>query len=68
MAKLHEIQGYVVVLDKVVHITRVFEAPRDEGAQFNVQMAGGVRLQLKYPDRAQATLERDLLIEALREL
>ena len=66
MAKIHEIQGYVVVLDKIVHVTRVFEAPKNQGAQFNIQLAGNARLQLKFPDRAQATLERDLLIEALQ--
>jgi hypothetical protein len=67
MANIHEIQGYVVVLDKVVHITRVFEAPKQQGAQFNVQLLGNAKLQLKYPDRAQATLERDLLIQALAD-
>ena len=67
MAAIHEIQGYVVVLDKIVHITRVFEAPKQEGAQFNLQLLGNARLQLKYPDRAQATLERDLLIKALSD-
>ena len=66
MAKTHEIQGYAVVLDKIVHVTRVFEAPKNQGVQFNVQLLGNARLQLKYPDRAQATLERDLLIQALQ--
>jgi hypothetical protein len=66
MAKIHEIQGYVIVLDKIVQVTRVFEAPKNQGAQFNVQLMGNARLQLKFPDRAQGTLERDLLIEALR--
>jgi len=65
MAKIHEIQGYAVVLDKVVHITRVFAADKHQGAQFNVQLLGDARLQLKYPDRGQATLDRDLLIQAL---
>ena len=68
MAKIHEIQGYVVVLDKVVHLTRIFKADKDQGMQFNVQLAGEARLQLKYPDLARATLERDLLIEALKTL
>jgi len=56
----------VVVLDKVVHITRVFEAKNGEGAQFNVQLMGSAKLMLKFPDRATATLERDLLIKALK--
>ena len=67
MARVHEIQGYVLVLDKVVHLTRVFEADNDEGAQFNIRLLGDSRLQLKYPDRASATLERDLLIKAIKE-
>jgi hypothetical protein len=65
MADLHHIQGYAVVLDKIVHVTRVFQGDGAAGAQFNVQLLGNARLQLKYPDRAQATLERDTLIRAL---
>ncbi len=67
MAKIHEVKGYVVVLDKIIHITRVFEAKNDEGAQFNIQLLGDSKLQLKFPDRATATLERDLLVKALSE-
>ncbi len=67
MAKIYEIKGYVVVLDKIVHVTRVFEAKNGEGAQFNVQLMGTAKLLLKFPDRAAATLERDLLIKALKE-
>ena len=67
MAKIHEIQGYAIVLDKVIHITRVFEAANDEGAQVNVQLIGDALLKLKFKDRATATLERDLLIKAIRE-
>ena len=67
MAKVHEIQGYAVVLDKVVHVTRVFEAANDEGAQVNIQLLGNSLLKLKFKDRATATLERDLLVKALRE-
>ena len=55
----------MIVLDKVVHVTRVFEAPKAQGVQFNIQLLGDARLQLKFPDRARATLDRDLLIEAL---
>ena len=68
MAEIHELQGYMVVLDKVVHITRIFKADKDQGMQFNVQMVGDARLQLKYPDLARATLDRDLLIEALKAM
>ncbi|MEM7706020.1 MAG: hypothetical protein AAF358_10735 [Pseudomonadota bacterium] len=67
MARIHEVKGYVVVLDKIIHITRVFEAKNEEGAQFNIQLLGDSKLQLKFPDRAAATLERDLLIKALSE-
>ncbi len=62
---LYEFERYTVVLDKVVHITQVFSAG-DEGYQFNVNMEGNVRLKLKYPDRGEATLARDLFIKALR--
>ncbi|MFK7957214.1 MAG: hypothetical protein AB8B96_14050 [Lysobacterales bacterium] len=67
MARIHEVKGYAVVLDKIVHVTRVFEAKNGEGAQFNVQLVGNAKLLLKFPDRATATLERDLLIKALKE-
>lgn len=67
MAKLHEIQGYVLALDKIVHITRVFAADNDQGAQFNVRLLGNTLLKLKFPDRAAAALDREMLIKALRE-
>lgn len=67
MAKIHEIQGYAVVLDKIVHVTRVFEASNDEGAQVNIQLIGNTLLKLKFKDRATATLERELLIKAVKD-
>ncbi len=67
MANIHEIKGYVVVLDRIVHLTRVFEAKNGEGAQFNIQLDGNAKLLLKFPDRATATLERDLLVKALKD-
>lgn len=67
MAKIHEVQGYVVALDKILYLTRVFEAADEQGAQFNIRMLGDSRLQLKFADRAAATLERELLVKALRE-
>lgn len=66
MAAVYEIQGYSLVLDKVVFVTRVFEAAGNAGAQFNVKLLSG-RLQLKFPNRADATLTRDLLVKALAE-
>lgn len=65
MSAIHEIQGYVLVLDKIIHLTRVFEANQKEGSQFNVRMVDGVLLNLKFEDRATATLHRDLLVKAL---
>ena len=67
MAAIHEVQGYVLVLDKVVHITRVFEANNEQGAQFNVRLVGDTLLKLRFPDRTQATLEREMLVKALKE-
>ncbi|MEM9304946.1 MAG: hypothetical protein AAGE01_22735 [Pseudomonadota bacterium] len=64
--KTHEIQGYVLVLNQVVHITRVFTAP-EEGFQFNIGLTSGTLIKLKYPDRATAVLKRDLLIEAIND-
>lgn len=66
MAAVHDIQGYTIVLDKIVHITRIFEAPNDEGTQFNVRLTAG-RLELKFPNRAEATLQRELLIKAIKQ-
>ncbi|MDX1570395.1 MAG: hypothetical protein R3200_07910 [Xanthomonadales bacterium] len=68
MAAVHEIQGFVLVLDKIVHITRVFEASDEQGAQFNVRLMGDTLLKLRFPDRAQATLEREMLVKALKEI
>ena len=44
MEKTYELQGYVIVLDKVVFITRVFEAEGGEGFQFNIRFTGDLRL------------------------
>jgi len=66
MAAVHDINGYTIVLDKIVHITRIFEAPRSQGTQFNVALVSGTRLQLKFPDPTKATLERELLIKAIK--
>jgi hypothetical protein len=37
--KVFELQGYAIVLDKVVFLTRVFEAEDGEGYQFNIRGA-----------------------------
>lgn len=64
---VYETQGYAIVLDKVVFLTRVFKAEADEGYQFNIALAGDVRLSPKYPTRHEADLERELLLKAIRE-
>jgi len=64
---IHEIQGYAVVADKVVFVTRVFKAEGDEGYQFNIVFSGEVRLTLRFPTRHEADLERELLLKTVRE-
>lgn len=63
--KIYELQGYAIVLDKVVFVTRVFEAEEDEGFQFNVRFSGDLRLAPKFATRPEADLQRSLLIRAL---
>jgi hypothetical protein len=63
--KVYELQGYAIVLDKVVFVTRVFEAEEGEGFQFNVRFAGDLRLAPKFATRPEADLQRSLLIRAL---
>jgi hypothetical protein len=64
---VYDLQGYAVVLDKVVFVTRVFEAEGEEGFQFNVRFAGEARLAPKYPARHEADLQRELFLKALKE-
>ena len=63
--KVYELQGYAIVLDKIVFITRVFEADDGEGFQFNLRFAGDIRLSPRFPTRHEADLQRRLLIKAL---
>jgi hypothetical protein len=63
---VYDLQGYAIVLDQVIHVTRVFEAENSEGFQFNIRLSGDARLTLKYPDLAEATLQRELFVKALR--
>lgn len=65
--KVYELQGYTIVLNKVVLLTRVFEAEDNEGYQFNVRFTGDLRLAPKFPTRHEADLQRSLLIKALNE-
>ena len=64
---VYDLQGYAIVLDKVVFVTRVFEAEGEEGFQFNVRFAGDPRLTLKFPARHEADLQRELFLKALRD-
>lgn len=62
---VYDLQGYAVVLEKVVFVTRVFEADGGEGFQFNVRFSGDLRLAPRYPTRHEADLQRSLLVKAL---
>jgi hypothetical protein len=63
--KTYDLQGYAIVLDKVVFITRVFEAEEGEGYQFNIRFTGDLRLAPRFPTRHEADLQRILLLKAL---
>jgi hypothetical protein len=65
--KVFELQGYAIVLDKVIFVTRVFEAEDGEGYQFNIRFAADVRLAPRFPTRHEADLQRSLLLKALSE-
>ncbi len=62
---IFELQGYAIVLDKVVFLTRVFEAEGGEGYQFNIRFAGDLLLTPRFPTRHEADLQRSLLLKAL---
>ena len=63
--RVYDLQGYAIVLDKIVFVTRVFEADEGEGFQFNVRFSGDLRLAPKFPTRHEADLQRSLLLKAL---
>jgi hypothetical protein len=63
--KTYGLQGYAIVLDKIVFLTRVFEAEDGEGFQFNIRFTGDLRLAPKFPTRHEADLQRSLLLKAL---
>jgi hypothetical protein len=65
--KVIELQGYAMVLDKVVFVTRVFAAEDNEGYQFNIRFVGEVLLSPKFPTRHEADLQRSLLLRALND-
>ncbi len=63
--KIHQIKNYTIVLDKVVFLSGIFLAA-DDSFQFNIKLIGD-KLSLRFPDRASAVLERELLVKALKE-
>jgi len=63
---IHEIQGYAIVVDKVLFLTRIFKAEAEQGYQFNVAFSGDVRISLRFPARHDAELERELLLKSIR--
>ena len=65
---IYELQGYAIVLNKVVFLTRVFEAEDGEGYQFNIRFTGDLRLAPKFPTRHEADLQRSLLVKALNDI
>ena len=66
-SRIYALQGYAIVLDKVVFVTRVFAAEEDEGFQFNIRFAGDLRLAPRFPTRHEADLQRSLLIQAIND-
>lgn len=65
--KVYELQGYAIVLDKVIFLTRVFAAEDNEGYQFNIRFADDLRLAPRFPTRHEADLQRSLLLQALND-
>jgi len=62
-----DIQGYAVVLNKVCFVTRVFRAENEEGYQLNIRFTEKVILPAKYPSCHEAELQRELLVQSLKE-
>jgi hypothetical protein len=65
-AGIYELQGFVIVLDKVALVSRVFEADNNEGYQFNITFNAELRLPVKFATRSDADLERQLFLKALK--
>lgn len=68
MTRIYELQGYAIVLDKVIFLTRVFQAEDGEGFQFNIRFGGDLRLAPKFSTRHEADLQRSLLLKAINEI
>ncbi|MBE9548696.1 MAG: hypothetical protein IMF09_04755 [Proteobacteria bacterium] len=65
--KTYNLQGYTLVVDKILFVTALFDADNNEGVQYNVGFGGDTRITAKFPNRADATLSRDMLVRAIRE-
>jgi hypothetical protein len=65
--KTYDIAGFTVVMDKITLVSAVFESKNEEGWQFNIRLVSGEHVPIKRPDRAKATLDREMLIKALAE-
>jgi hypothetical protein len=63
---IYELQGFVIVMDKVALVSRVFTADNGEGYQFNITFSNELRLPAKFPTRNDADLERQLFLKSLR--
>ena len=64
--RTYDLQGYSIVLKKIIFVTRVFESEGDEGFQFNIRFGGELRLAPQFPTRTDADLARELLIKAIK--
>ena len=62
----YELQGFVIVMDKVALVSRVFAADNGEGYQFNITFNNELRLPVKFPTRTDADLERQLFLKSLK--
>jgi len=65
MSKTYDVQGFTLCLDHVILLSSLFETKNGEGWQFNIRLTGDVRLRVKKPTRAEALLERQMLVQAL---
>lgn len=63
--KTYNIKNYTIVLNHIVFVSGVFMDDSDS-AQFNVKLVSD-KLSFKYTDRADAVLQRELLVKAIKE-
>jgi hypothetical protein len=63
--KTYNLKNHTIVLNKIVFISGVF-LDDAESAQFNVKLIGD-KLSFKFTNRADAVLQRELLVKALND-